>query len=269
MAILTAAVTFLSLSGTPGLATWRDNQIDAGEKAPVKVTRLSLAGTPGKRYGAFTKSTAPLTERPYTVTFTRLVPSATPGQEYGSFAGKVEKTEDAKFVTDTIIAVVTEGPVSDVDIDVNEIFRPVVTESRATVGLTRAVTDTIRPRVTEAVQFLEKSGTIAKTASDTITPVVTETVTKAVGISASDSIVPVVTDTASLVTSDAKTVSDSIVLVLDEVSLLNTSLAQRNFNVTDVITPRVVDSGRLADFGEVDNIRFTARPYGLIKITEA
>lgn len=268
MALLTGAITALTLGGTPGLPAWTDTSGAASARPYVETfTRLAPSGTAGRPYGTFTKIPNPAVERPYSVTFTRLAPHGTPTELYGTFSGKVEKTQDEKYVTDTIRVFVTEGPVSDVDIDVNEIFLPRVLDGRS-LGVGRVASDTIRPRITDVVQFLQKGGSVAKSASDTIVPVLAEGAVYRAQIAVSEAIVPVITDGASVQKVDIKYVVDTITVVLDETKVLNTSLAARSFSVTDTIAVRLSEVAGNANSGEVDIIRIIERPYGIIRITE-
>ena len=268
--LLTATVTALTLAGTPGLPL---GDTSGKVVAPVArtysadFTRLGVGGTATRPYGAFTKNPSPSAGKTYASTFTRLALRGTPTRVYGSFAGKSEAIEDTKYVSDTIRAYVNEGPVSEVEIAVLEVMTPRVTESR-TVGVGRSVSDTLRPRVTEAIQFLDKGSSTAKAVSDTITPIVTEGSSFRVQIATSDTITPVVTDGAALEAVDVKAVSDTITVVLDETMLLQTALAARSFNVVDVVTPVITETAGNATAGEVDIISVVGRPYGIIRIVE-
>ena len=271
MALLTGAITALALGGTPGLPTWRYIPPSSARSYTTTFTRLGPSGTATQVYGAFTKTPAsPAVSRAYTADFTRLSAGGTPTQVYGSFGGKSETIVSDFVVSDSIRVYVTEGPFTDVDIDVTEVLRPVVTEPRGVPGQARAGSDSIIPRVSDVIQFLSKTGTTAKTGSDTIRAVVTEASSGRVLIGVSDTVTPVVTDANSaLDKSDAKSVSDTITVVLNDQKFLETALANRDFGVTDVIRVNVTESQSSALAGEVDHIHITASPSGRIRIVKS
>lgn len=271
MAILTGAITALALGGTPGLPTWRYIPPSSARSYTTTFTRLSPSGTATRVYGAFTKTPAsPASARTYTTDFTRLGAGGTPTQVYGSFGGKAETIVSDFVVSDSIRVYVTEGPFTEVDIDVTEVLRPVVTEPRGVPGQARAGSDSIIPRVADVIQFLSKTGTTAKVGSDTITPVLTEASAISVLVGVSDTVTPVVTDANSaLDKSDAKFGSDTITVVLDDQKFLQTALANRAFSVTDDIRVNVIESQSTSEAGEVDHIHITASPMGYIRIVKA
>lgn len=231
------------------------------------VTALTLAGTPGLPLGDVSgKDTGSGASRTYSAPFSRIALTGTPGVVNGDFSGKAEKAQDEKFVQDSIRLYVTEGPVSDVEILISEVLAPRVVDS-AVAGVGRPVSDSIRPRVTDTVQFLDKAGTIPKAASDTITPVVSEAGDYRVIVAVADTVTAVVTDEQDLGTADEISVSDSIIPVVSEINLLQQSQGLRQFFVIDTVRAVIVDQGRLQVRGEVDMIRIVPRPYGLIRIT--
>jgi hypothetical protein len=268
MAILTGAITALTLAGTPGHVAYTPT-LALGSRAPGEYTRLGLSATPGRTYGNFQRvaATGP-TSRAGLGPFTRLMPSGTPSQVYGAFI-KAVALDETKFVTDTIVLVLTDPRVSNVDIDVNDIGVPRVTDSRA-IGQGRLVSDTIRPRVTDTVQFLLKAGTIPKAGSDSIVPVVTDAATYIVAIAVTDTVVPVIDDTTPPVisASNAVIVSDTIVPILEDERTVDAANSTRDLTVVDVITPVMTDSATNATAGEVDIIDLVSRPYGIIRLTE-
>jgi hypothetical protein len=270
MPVLTAAITVLGLAGTPGLPGGPYDHTAGGSARTYSgnFTRLGTGGTSAKTYGTFARVVT-AAARTYTTDFTRLSVGGTPTQVYGSFGGKTETIVSDFVVSDSIRVYVTEGPFSEVDIDVTEVLLPVVTESRGVPGQARAGSDTIIPRVADVVQFLSKTGSTSKVGSDTITPVVTEASAISVLVGVSDTVTPVVTDAnTALDKSDAKSVSDTITVILDDQKFLQTALANRAFSVTDVIQLNLIESQSFAAAGEVDIIEITGRPYGIIRITE-
>jgi hypothetical protein len=267
MAILTGAITALTLAGTPGHVAFTP-LLAEGTRAPGEYTRLSLGGTPGRTYGSFHRvsATGP-TSRAGLGPFTRLAPIGTPSQVYGAFTKEVA-LEDTKFVSDTIVLVLTDPRVSNVDLDVTDVGIPRVTDVRS-IGQGRVVSDTITPRMTDQVQFLLKAGTIPKAASDSIVPVVTDAATYLVALTASDTVVPVVADaTPTISASNAVIVSDTIVPILEDERTVDAANSNRSLTVVDVITPVMTDSANNATAGEVDIIDLVSRPYGIIRLTE-
>jgi hypothetical protein len=268
MAILTGAITALTLAGTPGHVAFTP-LLAEGTRAPGEYTRLSLGGTPGRTYGSFHRvsATGP-TSRAGLGPFTRLAPIGTPSQVYGAFTKEVA-LEDTKFVSDTIVLVLTDPRVSNVDLDVTDVGIPRVTDVRS-IGQGRVVSDTITPRMTDQVQFLLKAGTIPKAGSDSIVPVVTETATYIVEIAAIDTVVPVIDDTTPPVisASNAVIVSDTIVPILEDERTVDAANSTRDLTVVDVVLPLVGDSATNATAGEVDIIDLVSRPYGIIRLTE-
>lgn len=236
MASLAGAITFLTLAGAPGLAPW-SQVVEEGSGS-----------------------------RPNDGTFTQLQPAGVSGARYGSFTDKTEETASTKVVTDSIRIFLTEGPVADIDIDVNDTITVRITDT-AYAGLSRSVSDTITLRSAESVFSLAKSGTIPKTVSDTITLRITEGVAYGVAISVSDTLTPVLTESNSVDKSDVKTVSDTITLVLaNELPLLSIFAANVSLGVTDTLRLAVSESSGLKASGEVDRISIKATPKGRIRI---
>lgn len=234
MAVLTGAITYLSLAGTPGPAT-------------------------------YTEYTAPGSSRPDDGQFTTLQLSGTPGRTFASFVDKVNNNYD-RAVSDTYLVVLTLGPVTDVDIDVDDAYTPVLT-MQATAYLTRAVSDTLRPVVTMGVAALSKGGSTAKAGTDTYTPVLTLTSSLVHVISVSDTYTPVLTLSAdALNKSDALTVADTYTPVLDLTPLLDTVVAQVGYSRSDSYVPILNMSATVNAAGDVDIIDIRSRPYWLIEI---
>jgi hypothetical protein len=271
VAVLLGAVTALTLVGAPGQVEFRDIAGTGGGPRPFSAafTRLGTGGTPARLYGNLQKSQAPPEARPYTTAFTRLVPSSTPSRVYGSFAGKTSTNINDFVVSDTIRVYVNEGPFSNLDLDVTEILAPRVADSLTGVNQGRSGSDIIRPRVTDTVQFLQKSGTLPKVGSDGIRVYVAETATTNVSITGTDAIVPVVADAVTGVEKPAAViVSDTITVVLSDLSFADAANSGRDFAGTDPILPVLGESVTVAISGEVDKIVFTAEPFGSIRITE-
>lgn len=266
------SITVLTPSGTPGrLYGSFDKSGGGGGSRPYvqDFTRLGLSGTSARLYGAFTGKNPASATRTYSAPFTRLFPSAVPGRVYGSFTGKSETLEQSWLVSDTIRLYLTDGPVTDVDVECDDVLFPRVTEGVGSVGVARTVSDTLTPRVTDAISLLTKGGVFSKTAADSIVPVVTETINYQRTISLSDTVVAVVTEAKTVSVADDKVVSDSIVPVVTDLMTLQAQAGSRTFEVTDTIIPVLTDTVTLAEAGEVDAIHITARPYGRIRITKA
>jgi hypothetical protein len=288
MAILTAAVTALTLAGTPGLAVHRDTS--AGVHTPGEITRLSVGATPGQRYGAFFKGgTAP---GAHSGTFTRLVPSATPSQQYGSFAGKFAQTDFEKIgLPMSIVPVVTMGPVTDVDIDITMNIVPVLAMS-SNVRQALTANASVVPRLVMARGSTLVSGTFPKAATASIVPQVSLTVTTNKSLPISMSVVPVLTSSASVdggsdnleasasvipvltmaasanITSNSITASASIVPVLSLTIGINRINAALNHDIVMTVAPILNMSSSVRTAGEVDHIHITGNPYGYIRITK-
>jgi len=271
VSVLLGAITALTLGGTPGLVTYRDVGGVSGGARPFTTafTRLGTGGTSARLYGNFQKNQAPAAGRTYTTDFTRLAPTGSTGQVYGSFAGKFSTNVADFVVADSIRVYVNESPFSQIDFDLQEILTPRVTESRGVVSATRSASDNLIPRVTDAIQFLQKSGSTTKVGADTVTAVVAETVSVSSQISGSDTILPVVTDAVTSVEKPAVVVvNDDIIVVLSDTKFLETAGAQRAFFGTDDLTPLLVETAIVSLSGEVDIITITARPHGRIRITK-
>jgi hypothetical protein len=230
------------------------------------ITALGVACLPAQPYGDFTKNPSPASERTYTEAFTRLS-NGTPGRVYGSFAGRAETAEDSKFVSDVILARVTEGPFNEIEVELVEWLHPKVTDARS-ASLARSVSDTIRPRVSDEIQFLQKSGAVPKAVSDSVRVFVAEGRSYRVPIPVTESILPVVTEGSSVQKDDALEVADTITLVLGEVVRVDTAIGTRNFFASDSIRPRVSERAIAGVVSDVDSIRIVLQPYGFIRITE-
>ena len=227
------------------------------------VTSLALTGVPGPDYGDFTKTPTTGT-RTYSSAFTRLGLGGTPSKTYGAFTHAVE-TDVIVEVSDSLVAVITEGPVSDVDIDVTETMPVYVTESRA-VGQNKIGNDTLIPVIRDQWQFVDKAGTTAKTGSDSLVPVLSESASLAILIGVTDSLVPVVTEASSLATGTGATGSDSVGVVLTETATTQKANALREFAVTDTLTLVLTDSAQVEIAGDVDRIVYRITPKGYIKV---
>ena len=231
------------------------------------VTYLALSGTPGL-YVEYANKTEDTAARTYTADFTRLSAAGVPGRPYGSFAGKLEASEDAKSVTDSYVPVVTFGQFDSASIRLTDTYKPVVTMT-ATVGLGLSAIDTYIPRVTLGVSSLSKSGTTPIPSADSYVPVVTLGTSVSAVLASADDYVPVVTLGVTLDTSDAIAVTDDYVPVVDFNVYLVTNIANVDYSILDTYSPRVTLSAQVNEVGEVDSITITERACGLIRIEEA
>lgn len=230
------------------------------------ITYLALSGVPGLPPGDFDKSGPPTYPRPDDGQFTALQVNGVSGKPR-TYTGKAEETNIQKFVFDTWIPRFTLSSVGDVDIDVTDLWVPRLTLS-AFVQTQKTVSDTWVPRVTLAYTSLVKSGTINKPVSDTWVPRVTLTASLSRSVGVTDTWVPVLTLAQTVTKSAVLEVSDTWVPVLE---LAKDSLTIVAGNVlhqrSDTWVPRLALSAVRVTSGEVDRIRVTGRSYGRIKIT--
>jgi hypothetical protein len=273
MALLTGAVTALALSGAPGMPPGSFDRT-GGAASPRTYTgaytSLHPTALAGRAYDSFAGKTVPVAvPRTYTGAYTRLSPDGGPGRPDGPYTGKSQTIVSDFVLSDTIRVYVNEGPFSNLDLDVTEILAPQVADSLTGVNQGRSGSDIIRPRVTDTVQFLQKSGTLPKVGSDGIRVYVAEAATTNVSITGTDAIVPVVADAVTGVEKPAAViVSDTITVVLSDLSFADAANSGRDFAGTDPILPVLGESVTVAISGEVDKIVFTAEPFGSIRITE-
>lgn len=230
------------------------------------ITALGLAGVPAAYDPNFSART-PDVPRSYVETFTQHGPHALPMSLYGAFA-KSEETNLLKSVSDTLRVFVTEGTISDIDVDITDVIVPRIAESISVVAY-RSVSDTIFPRITEGVTSLVKSGGPFHSVSDTIVPVIAESVSLRRLLTVSDTIIPVITDAyTALGQADELQVSDTVVPVITESYVLRQLAANVSLSVSDTINLIVTESGSVRASGDVDRIEITSRPTGRITITK-
>lgn len=269
MPILTAAVTALSLAGTPGLPTWRDNQISAGEKAAGIVTRLGLGATSGRLYGNFTKSAAPPSTRTGLGPFTRLSPRATPMALYGAFTGKSESAEDTAVTSFSVRPVVTMGPYTDVDIDLSVSVIPVA-RMASQVLRTVLASMTVRPVLTQQHSETIGSGVIPKVASLPVVPNLTmgSQAWAFVVVPSAASVIPALTMESVVTITPVLSAAQTVVPVLNMYITLQKSNANASRSTVMVANPVLRQASVVYQAGEVDLIKITPRRYGRIRITE-
>lgn len=231
-------------------------------------SRLGLTATPSRVGGPYPKDTGAGASRTFTGAFSRLGLAGIAARVGGPYTGKNLSSQELKLVSDGIRVYVTEGPISEIELDVSEVLRPRVSEF-SIAGQARIVSDSIRPRVADTIASLGKGSNLVKPASDTITPVLADSASVRVEIGASDVITPVVTEGSGLTTAAVRVVSDSIVPVVGEQIFLGATVGQRSLVVMDTVRPVVRESGIARTHGEVDAIHISSRPCGIIRITEA
>lgn len=236
MPVLTAAITALGLSGTPGL--------------------------PGGPYD----HTSPPALRTYSGDFTRLT-TGTPGRLYGSFAGKASSVTEYKTANVSLIPRLTVGDTAQSDIDVTAKILPVVTVT-ANAQLGKTVNAALVPVITPLVLNLSKSGTQAVTGTASIVPVVRATAGVSISLPVTASLIPVITATAAVEASNNNLVSVSLIPVVRAQYLVQQYLASVSFPRTALLVPRVTVSTGLRIVGEVDRIDISSRPMGRITIRE-
>lgn len=254
------------------------------------ITRLGTHAAPTAP-GPFSRVDSPVTEPRGSGPFTRLGLTGTAARLYGSFAGKVANTSANLPSAESVRPRVTIGPVTDVDTDVWADMVPRVTLT-SVVSRSLSAAMTIRPRATMARGQVQSSS-IFRTTSESVVPRVTLAYRLSRPQASAQTAIPVVTLAASVdATADAKASAPSIVpkvtlsasrvnLFADQASAmsavpvvtLNEQVdrleAVLNWTVPMVITPSVGLDGRAIPPGDVDDIRITERPCGVIRITEA
>jgi hypothetical protein len=163
-------------------------------------TRLQPGGWGGQQYGSFAKTilAGDHTGGP----FTRL--TAIGGAQRVTFVAKTSSSGEDYTRTDSLVLVINDGPVTDVDIDVSDVMQMRITEGRQ-VGQTRFVIDTLNLRSTDTVASIVKTNDTARAGSDSLVPVLTEAASIRVLLSVSDSLVPVLTEASSVAAGTAAT----------------------------------------------------------------
>lgn len=237
MALLTGAITFLSLAAAPaGAQTWTN----------------TVAGS---------------ALRPNDGQFTTLTVNATPGTRAALQSDKTTATSIDKAVSDTYRPVTPFGDVSDADLDVTDTFVPKLTFSTY-VFQARTVTDTYIAQITEPRPNLTGTNTTARTVTDTYRAVLTETASVVVQKVGSDTYRAVLTEAYSaLDKSNAKTGSDSFVPVLTFSRSVSKVTSASDFPRSDVLRPAITLASSVARAGEVDQIDILVRPVSTISIT--
>ena len=237
MPVLAGLLTYLALSGTPGLwVTYAAKAEDTGAKENLTgITGLTLGGTPGR--------------------------------SYGTFAAKDAATSDSRSAADTYRPVFTMGDVSEVSVALTERYVPVLGMS-AVAGDTRAVTDTYLPSLTLGVGSLQKATGPTLSVSDSYVPALTMTPALVTTKAAADTLVPVLTLTGTVSTSNLQTPADSYVPVLTLSYTLESTVGTVAHATTDSYVPVLTLTAAVQPSGDVDRIRITARPCGRILIRE-
>lgn len=237
MPVLAGLLTYLALSGTPGLwVTYAAKAEDTGAKE-------NLTGITG------------------------LSPGGVPGRSYGTLSAKDAATADARSVGDTYRLVYTLGDVSEVSVALTERYVPVLGMS-AVAGDTRAVTDTYLPSLTLGVGSLQKATGPTLSVSDSYVPALTMTPALVTTKAAADTLVPVLTLTGTVSTSNLQTPADSYVPVLTLSYALESTVGTVAHATTDSYVPVLTLTAAVQPSGDVDRIRITARPCGRILIRE-
>lgn len=229
------------------------------------VTFLTLAGTPGQPPGPFTRSPSGA-PRSYQQ-FTAHGPAGVAARLYGSFAGKAASTTDARFPTDTYRLVLTMGDVSEVAPQLVDRYVPTLAMS-GVGGLARFGSDTYLPVVTLTVAALQKAGGPSLVVTDSLVPVLTMAAAQSFANSVADSLVPVLTMTCTAASAPEVTPSDTYVPVLGMTYLLDQTIGTVAVALTDTYVPTLSLSSGLRVAGEVDRIWITSRPCGRIRIRE-
>jgi len=237
------------------------------------VTYLALSGTPGLPPGDYEKIPEQ-TARPDFGSLTGLALTGTTRPSWGTFAAKTESTSDAKFVHDTYLVRTQFGDVSAVEAKLTDTYRAVLSLSGFS-GLGKLTTDAYVPVLRLGYAGLDKAGeTLIGPVTDSYVPVLTLAVS-ASGLSyqqaGSDSYVPVLTFgslASALEASDEAVLTDDYVPVLSMVTYLQTILAAVDRGVLDSYVPVLTFSPTILEAGDVDDIEITERPYGLIDLEE-
>lgn len=239
MPVLVGLVTYLALSGTPGLwVTYTAKTEDTGAKEDV-------TGVTG------------------------LMPGATPGRSYSAFTAKAESLEDSRSVVDTYRLTLQMGDVNSVEALLVDTYRLVLNMGAYALPA-KAATDTYVPVLTLYQAALDKSTVTPKAGADSYVATLDMVATLPVEqIAGADSYVPVLTLAATVSTSDAIVLTDSYVPVLDLVPFVQSIQAGVARAAADSYVPVLELTVRLAIAGEVDDIKINDRPYGLIRIEEA
>lgn len=237
MPVLAGLLTYLALSGTPGLwVTYAAKAEDTGAKE-------NLTGITG------------------------LSPGGVPGRSYGTLSAKDAATADARSVGDTYRLVYTLGDVSEVSAALTE--RYVLALGMTSVaGDTRAVADTYLPSLTLGVGSLQKATGPTFAAADSYVPALTLAPALVSAKSATDSYVPVLGMACTVSTSNLQAPTDSYVPVLTLSYTLESTVGTVAHATTDSYVPVLTLTAAVQPSGDVDRIRITARPCGRILIRE-
>lgn len=237
MALLTGAITFLSLAAAPTSAqTWTN----------------TLAGA---------------SLRPDDGQFTTLTVNATPGTRAALQSDKTTATSIDKAVSDTYRPVTPFGDVSDADLDVNDTFTPKLTFSTYVLQ-TRSVSDVYVPVTTEPRPNLTGTNTTARTVTDTYRAVLTETASVRVEKAGIDTYRAVIAEVAtSLDKSNAKTGADTYRPVLTLARSVDKITSAVAFPRSDTYRPVLTATASVVRAGEVDRIDIIVRPASTIEIS--
>jgi hypothetical protein len=262
MAVLTAAITALGLSGAPGLPAGDFSGKDTGADA----------------------------SRTYASDFTRLAPTAVPSRTYGAFP-KSESTTDGKFSTHSLIPRITIGDVTDVDVELTHYLQPRLTMS-SVIRRQLASNHSLIPRVTMARGQVTSSSN-NKDSTHSLVPVVTMSYLLNRPQDSEHSLIPVLTMESTVETTfdeilsdhslipvvtlsgavdditQAKSGTQSLIPVVTMSVQVQRITAQIEWEVLHSIIPVVTLSPSVRQSGDVDRIDITARPFGYIEIHKA
>lgn len=254
-------VAIMGLTATAGPeSTGRPNDGVFGTRTPY--------ATPGRRYGTFDKTT-PVFPRPDDGVFGSRNPYGIAGYRYGDFV-KAPADTDARLVVDTYIAVMTLTPFDEAVGEVTDTYRALMGMSAIVFAQdpARLVTDTYRPVATFAVASVVKSGTVPKFAADTYTPVMTMHPVLQYVSALTDTYAPLMTMSAVVSAGATVEVFDTYAPLMDMDYSLQTAQAVVDWQRADVYIAIMDMRAKVADAGEVDNIRISSKPYGTIRIVE-
>lgn len=239
MPVLVGLVTYLALTGTPGLAQ------APGAKTEDTGAKENLTGITG------------------------LTPGGLPGRSYGTFAAKAEALEDSRSVVDTYRLALQMGDVSAIDALLTDTYRLAIDMSGYSLPAKEA-SDRYVPVLTLTQAALDKSTVTPRAGADSYVPVVTMTATLPVEQKVvADSYVPTLAMTVTVSTSAAVVLTDSYVPVIGMDPYVQGIQGAVARAVLDSYVPTLGMTVRLAIAGEVDDIKINDRPYGLIRIEEA
>lgn len=217
------------------------------------ITALTLGGTPG--HVAYTDTAAAEVPRPGSLDFTRLSPNGSPFKKRTDFSSKTELLDIAVETDDIAYISATESPNDSQEIVTYDSVSVSVSESLA-IARQIAVTDTARLSLSEVIS-LSVTGVGTYAVTDTASLSVTDASAIAVTLDVTDTASVSVTESSTVAqTSESKSVTDTASLTASDSATVNIFTGVLDLHVSDIWTVAMSEVAYREDARYVSRIMF-------------